>query len=154
MILCLRFISSTTEGEGGYVITTLCWVVARLPLVSGFPSVCMSVCLYVMDSSGGQRSQPILMKLNGRFIPGSSCMLLSTVPMDATVAEQRDFEIFEKIRKIVFFRKSKIGFRFYAHYNQPLCQKISARSVKNCMTSMQLYYYMLSPQHSRWDSLT
>ena len=36
------------------------WVVARLPLFSGFPSV----CLYVMDSSGGQRSQPILMKLD------------------------------------------------------------------------------------------
>ena len=27
---------------------------------------------------------------------------------------------------------------FYVQYNQPLCQKISARSVKNCMTSMQL----------------
>ena len=25
---------------------------------------CLSVCLYVMDSSGGQRSQPILMKLD------------------------------------------------------------------------------------------
>ena len=38
----------------------VCWVVARLPLFSGFSSVCM----YVMDSSGGQRSQPILMKLD------------------------------------------------------------------------------------------
>ena len=37
-----------------------CWVVARVPLFSLFPSVCM----YVMDSSGSQRSQPILMKLD------------------------------------------------------------------------------------------
>jgi len=43
-------------------------------------------------------------------------MLLSTVAMDATVAQQRDFEIFEKIRKIflyIFFRKSKIGFHAF-----------------------------------------
>ena len=70
-------------------------------------------------------------------------MLLSTVAMDATVAEQRDFEIFEKIRKrfiCIYFSKIKNRLlRFYAHYNQPLCQNFSARSVKNCMTSMQLY---------------
>ena len=46
---------------------------------------------------------------------------------------------FLKNPKKFIFSKIKNGHPgFYAHYNQPLCQKISARSVKNCMTSMQL----------------
>ena len=45
-------------------------------------------------------------------------MLLSTVAMDATVASQQAFEIFEKIRKIflhIFLSKIKIGFRAFMH---------------------------------------
>ena len=47
---------------------------------------------------------------------------------------------FLKNPKIFIFSKIKNRLPgFYAHYKQPLCQNISAQSVKNCMTSMQLY---------------
>ena len=59
-------------------------------------------------------------------------MLLSTAAMDATLKKNFKSEFF-------FFLEIKNRLlRFYAHYNQRLCQKFSARSVKNCMTSMQL----------------
>ena len=54
--------SMATFGGGGGVGGGFC----KYRAMHDVSFVCLSVCLclYVMDSSGGQRSQPILMKLD------------------------------------------------------------------------------------------
>ena len=118
-----------------------CWVVARVPLFSLFPSVCMYVCVFVCN---GQLWRPEeSTDFDETWQVGSYqdlvlcfwALLLWTPPLPSSGT----LKFLKNPKKIIF---SKIKNRlpgFYAHYNQPLWQKFSARSIKNCMTSMQLY---------------
>ena len=112
------------------------WVVARLPLFSVFPSVCMFVC-------NGQLWRPEeSTDFDETWLVGSyqdlvECFwapLLWTPPLPSNGT----FKFFKNPPKIFFSKIKNRLLCFYAHYNLPLCQKFSARSVENCWTSMQL----------------
>ena len=117
-----------------------CWVVARVPLFSLFPSVCMFVCLFVCNGQLWRPEEPTYFDETWQVGSYQDLILCFWAPLLWTppLRSNGTLKFLKNPKKNIFSKIKNRLPRFYAHYNQPLCQKISARSVKNCLISMQL----------------